>query len=199
MSDASATSLDLTVLIGGVRAGKSARAVELAQERGGRVLFVATAEALDDEMRRRIAIHKAERPADWETLESPLDLASDIDRRLVAEGAAFGVVIIDCLTLWVSNVLLTLADTDDAEAVLASRISEVIETMRTHAMLHARTGSSVRRWIVVSNEVGLGIVPATPLGRRYRDALGRVNRMVAAAASTATLMVAGLSVPLKSR
>jgi adenosyl cobinamide kinase/adenosyl cobinamide phosphate guanylyltransferase len=200
MLDASAPELDLVFLIGGVRAGKSARAVELATAHGGRgVLFVATAEGLDDEMRRRIAIHKSERPSEWETLESPLELAADIDRRLVADGAQFSAVIVDCLTLWVSNVLMTLGETDDAEALLDARAFGLIDTMRAHTLLHAQNGATVRRWIVVSNEVGLGIVPSTALGRRYRDALGRVNRIVAAAASNATLMVAGLDVPLKAR
>jgi adenosylcobinamide kinase/adenosylcobinamide-phosphate guanylyltransferase len=187
--------LDLTLLLGGVRAGKSARAVEIARANAaGGVLFVATAQGLDDEMRHRIAMHKAERPAEWQTLESPVDLARDIDRRFTSESHGAGVVIIDCLTLWVSNVLLTLADADDAEAVLAARMSELIDTMGRHA----RGDAGARRWIVVTNEVGLGIVPSTPLGRRYRDALGRVNRLVASAASDVTLMVAGLSLPLKA-
>ena len=157
------------------------------------VLFVATAQGLDDEMRQRIALHKAERPAEWGTLESPVELARDIDLRLSSDGDRFGVVIIDCLTLWVSNVLLALGDADDAEATLATRTSELIDVMRRHSL------DGTRRWVVVTNEVGLGIVPSTVLGRRYRDALGRVNRMVAAAARDATLMVAGLDVPLKRR
>jgi adenosyl cobinamide kinase/adenosyl cobinamide phosphate guanylyltransferase len=186
--------LDLSLLIGGVRAGKSARAVQIARANARRgVLFVATAQGLDEEMRQRIALHKAERPVEWGTLESPVELARDIDLRLSSDGDRFGIVIVDCLTLWVSNVLLSLDDSDDAEATLATRTSELIDTMRRQSL------DGTRRWIVVTNEVGLGIVPSTPLGRRYRDALGRVNRMVAAAARDATLMVAGLDVPLKRR
>jgi adenosylcobinamide kinase / adenosylcobinamide-phosphate guanylyltransferase len=190
--------LDLTLLLGGVRAGKSARAVEIARASTGRgVLFVATAQPLDDEMRQRIETHKAERPAEWTTLESPIELARDIDRAFTTDGRDAGIVIIDCLTLWVSNVMLSLEGDVDAEARLSALTSDLIATMRRHA--RATLANEARRWIVVSNEVGLGIVPSTPLGRRYRDALGRVNRIVAAASSETTLMVAGLEVPLRSR
>jgi adenosyl cobinamide kinase/adenosyl cobinamide phosphate guanylyltransferase len=188
--------MELTFLLGGVRAGKSAKALELAREREERgVLFVATAQALDDEMRQRIAIHQAERPARWETLETPIDIATEIGSRLNAAPARFGVVIIDCLTLWVSNVLLSLGDDEDAEAIMSARAGELITMLRRNA----HVGDGARRWIVVSNEVGLGIVPPTSLGRRYRDALGRVNRMFAAAASDVTLMVAGMELSLKPR
>lgn len=181
------TPIDLTLLLGGVRAGKSAKALELARANGGGVLFVATAQAFDDEMRQRIAKHKAERPVGWETLESPIELVRDIERRL-ADAPRTLVVIIDCLTLWVSNVLLSLEDTDDAESTLAALATELV------AMIGRNTS---RTWIIVSNEVGLGIVPPTSLGRRYRDALGRVNSLVAAVASDVTLMIAGLAMPLK--
>jgi adenosylcobinamide kinase / adenosylcobinamide-phosphate guanylyltransferase len=189
-------SLDLTLLIGGVRAGKSARAVDMARASARRgVLFVATAEALDDEMRSRIAAHKAERPSDWHTLESPIELARDIDRRLTDDPRAAGTVIVDCLTLWVSNVLIALNDIDAAESTMVDRTAALIDTMRRHA----HDGDEPRHWVVVSNEVGLGIVPSTPLGRRYRDALGRVNTLVAAAATEVTLMVAGVGLSLKPR
>jgi adenosyl cobinamide kinase/adenosyl cobinamide phosphate guanylyltransferase len=191
--------LDLTLILGGVRAGKSARALSLARsaERGG-VLFVATAQAFDDEMRTRIAAHRDERPAAWETLETPVNLATDLERRLSAEGDAVGAVAIDCLTLWVSNVLLTLHESQDAEAVLSVRTAELIELCTRHRWVGGAERQTPRRWIVVSNEVGLGIVPPTVLGRRYRDALGRVNQLVAAAAREVTLMVAGLDLTLKS-
>jgi adenosylcobinamide kinase/adenosylcobinamide-phosphate guanylyltransferase len=187
-------SAHLTLLLGGVRGGKSARAVTLAAEhaRGGRVLFVATAQAFDDEMTQRIAAHRRERPTHWDTLESPLALPSDLDRRLRDAPEPYAVVLIDCVTLWVSNILLSLADDDDVEAVVAECVND---------LLKVRTGSSpssaLCHWIVVSNEVGLGVVPPTPLGRRYRDALGRANQLLAAAADDVTLMVAGLELPLK--
>jgi adenosyl cobinamide kinase/adenosyl cobinamide phosphate guanylyltransferase len=190
----------LTLLLGGVRSGKSARAVALAREtpNDGRVLFVATAQGLDDDMARRIAAHRAERPAGWDTLESPIDLPSELARALANAHAArvpYATVAIDCLTLWVSNLLLSLDDPDEAEAAIAGHVTRLLAVRDTARRMVA--GSP--RWIVVSNEVGLGVVPPTPLGRRYRDALGRANRMVAAAADEVTLMVAGLELPLKGR
>ena len=192
--------LHLTLLLGGVRSGKSARAVELARETpaGGRVLFVATAQAFDDDMARRIAAHQAERPSTWDTLESPLDLPAELARALAAADAAnapYATVAIDCLTLWVSNLLLALDERDDAEGTIAGHVARLLAVRDGDG----RAPASLRsRWIVVTNEVGLGVVPPTALGRRYRDALGRANRMVAAAADEATLMVAGLELPLKS-
>jgi adenosylcobinamide kinase/adenosylcobinamide-phosphate guanylyltransferase len=152
------------------------------------VLFVATAQAYDDEMRRRIATHRAERPPDWVTLESPTDLAGDIGH-MAARHQDVGVVIVDCLTLWVSNVLLAVDDNEDAEAYVAERVRMLLQSIET-LPLH---------WILISNEVGLGVVPATPLGRRYRDALGRANQIVAGVAERVVLMVAGLEVPVKPR
>lgn len=192
----------LTLLLGGVRSGKSGRAVALAAERAGdagRVLFVATAQALDDDMTRRIEAHRAERPAGWDTLESPIELAAELDRALAAAGDAsspYDVVVIDCLTLWVSNILLALPDADDAERVVAERVEGLLAVSGSRHGVAAPTPPT--RWIVVSNEVGLGVVPPTPLGRRYRDALGRANRIVAAAADVVTLMVAGIELPLRS-
>ena len=192
----------ITLLLGGVRAGKSARALTLASDsrNGGAVLFVATAEALDGEMRRRIDQHRRERPADWQTLESPLDLVHDIESRTAAAAAGFTTVIIDCLTLWVSNIQMTLAENDDVEKVVAARVTDLLAHCQRLSSRGETAGREpVRRWIFVSNEVGLGIVPATPMGRRYRDALGRANQLVAAAATEVTLMVAGLEIPLKPR
>jgi adenosyl cobinamide kinase/adenosyl cobinamide phosphate guanylyltransferase len=183
----------LTLLIGGVRAGKSRRAVALANERAadGRVLFVATAQPLDDEMASRIAAHQRERPPHWDTLESPLDLARDIERAWRQAPTRHGVLVVDCLTLWVSNVLLAVPDDADADAELVSRAVPFIDVLTRSA----QDGAHV---IVVTNEVGLGIVPPTSLGRRYRDALGRVNQLVADAATDVWLMVAGLELPLKA-
>lgn len=163
----------LTLILGGARSGKSTRALSLGQ---GRVLFVATAEALDEEMAARIAVHKAERPAEWDTLEEPRDIARSLRTRV----NAYDTVIIDCLTLWVSN-LLEVGGTP-AEWV---------------APLIAAYQAGKANWVVISNEVGLGLVPDTPLGRRYRDALGVVNQLVAQAADRVTLMVAGIPVQIK--
>ena len=182
----------ITLLIGGVRAGKSERALSLAESHaaGGKVVFVATAQAFDDEMRRRIDAHRRERAAKgWETLESPIHVAEDLAACL-SESANVAVVIVDCLTLWVSNVLLTLPDDADAETLIAQpaeRLLRVLAALRDGGL----------RVILVTNEVGLGIVPATSLGRRYRDALGRVNQLAAATSDETILMVAGLELRLK--
>jgi len=183
----------ITLLIGGVRAGKSRKALELAHARseGRGVLFVATAQALDDEMRTRIDVHRGERSADWDTLESPLDVADDL-RRSLGASKRYSVVIVDCLTLWVSNVLLSLPDDADVETIVGARTRELFDVVQTFVTAHDSSA------IIVTNEVGLGVVPATRLGRRYRDALGRANQLAAAVADEVTLMVAGLSVPLKS-
>jgi adenosyl cobinamide kinase/adenosyl cobinamide phosphate guanylyltransferase len=161
---------DVTFLVGGARSGKSSLAVELAARTGGPVTFIATATAGDEEMAARIAAHRAERPGEWTTVEEPLRLREALE-------AAEGTVVVDCLSLWVANLLEADMEIDaEAAAVAASR----------------------SRTIGVSNEVGLGIVPATPLGRTYRDVLGRVNAAWAAAAQTTLLVVAGRALPLAS-
>ena len=172
---------ELILLLGGARAGKSAAAERLAQA-GRRVLFIATAEALDEEMRRRIAAHRSRRPSGWDTLEEPLDPVAAagpiLDR--------YDTVVFDCLTLWVSNLLLRQAEDSGAEAAILDATGALLDLIQ----------SSAANWIVISNEVGLGVVPPSPLGRTYRDALGRVNQLVAARAGKAYLMVAGLALEL---
>ncbi len=174
----------LTLVLGGIRAGKSRYAQELAGD-GGRVLFVATAEAGDEEMAARIAAHRAERPTSWATLEEPLDLAEALEPRL----EDFDTVLLDCLTLWVSNLLLQDPDREGTPAHIQAQARGLID-------LYERGDAS---WIVVSNEVGLGVIPATRLGRDFADALGRVNQQFASAADDAVVMFAGLPVSLKAR
>ena len=185
------------LLLGGVRAGKSARAVTLAESQpeanvDGALLFVATAQAFDEEMRVRIANHQAERSVRWRTLEAPRAIVPLIaDALASAPPGIRHIVVIDCLTLWVSNLLLSLPDGEhqEAERYVAREAAALVACMQRHAGV---------RWILVSNEVGLGIVPPTPLGRLYRDALGRANQIVAAASDTVELMVAGVVLALKS-
>ena len=174
----------LTLVLGGVRAGKSRYAQELARE-CGRVLFVATAEAGDEEMSSRIAAHRAERPRGWATLEEPVDLVTALAPRL----PDFDTVLIDCLTLWVSNLLLQDPDDGEVQANIQTRTRRLVD-------LFEQSNSA---WIVVSNEVGLGVIPAIRLGRDYADALGRVNQQFAAAADEVIVMFAGLPVSLKAR
>lgn len=192
--------LPLTLLIGGVRSGKSARAVALADAlsgAGGHVLFAATAQAFDADMTRRIAAHRAERPTAWDTLESPHDLAGDLTRALAIPSSRYAAVVVDCLTVWVSNRLLTLPDPAHAEAEAERAVRALLAAAR--AVNAATTDGVGPRWIVVTNEVGLGVVPPTPLGRYFRDALGRVNQVMAAAADEVVWMMAGLEVPIRSR
>ena len=176
-------SKQLIFVLGGARSGKSAFAERLAAQ-GGRVIYVATAEALDDDMRRRIAAHRSQRPAEWGTVEEPLDLASVLP--IALDG--YDMCLLDCVTLWVSNLLLSKEGNPAAEL-------QILEAARALVEVYERSHAT---WIVVSNEVGLGVVPPSALGARYRDALGRVNQLLAARADRVYLMVAGLSLELKS-
>jgi adenosyl cobinamide kinase/adenosyl cobinamide phosphate guanylyltransferase len=163
----------LTVLLGGARSGKSTLALRRASTFGGPVVFVATGEARDGEMEERIARHRAERPAGWKTVEAPLDLAGALERD-VPPGAC---AIVDCLSLWVANLLQR---GDDEEAIVRRAAGVAV-------FAAARPGPT----IAVSNEVGMGVVPPYELGRRYRDVLGRVNAAWVDVAAEAALVVAG--------
>ena len=166
--------MNLVVLLGGARSGKSALAVQLA---GESATFIATGTAGDEEMAERIRRHRAKRPAGWTTIEEPLALGAAL-----ASVPPEETVVVDCLSLWVSN--LVVADWEDAA------IEREAEAVAKQAA--ARVGLTV----VVSNEVGLGIVPAAPLGRRYRDLLGVVNRAFVAETDRALLVVAGRGIEL---
>lgn len=163
--------MPLTFLIGGARSGKSTLAVQQATATAAPVVFVATAEARDDEMAARIARHQAERPAGWRTVEAPLDLMS-----VLREAPTGATVVLDCLSLWVSNLLENGLDDDE----VSRRAREVA------SVAASRDGLT----IAVSNEVGMGIVPLYELGRRYRDLLGWVNAAWADAAAETFLVVA---------
>ena len=174
---------ELVFVIGGARSGKSAFAERLAGQ-GSSVLYVATAEALDSDMERRIEAHRLQRPAEWDTLEEPIDLPGVLPQAL--EG--YESCLLDCLTLWVSNLLLSLEDDPDAEGKILAATGKLLE-------VHEQSDST---WIVVSNEVGLGVVPPSRLGTVYRDVLGRVNQQVAARADRVYFMVSGLALDLKA-
>jgi adenosylcobinamide kinase/adenosylcobinamide-phosphate guanylyltransferase len=170
--------MTLTLVLGGARSGKSAHALEQAQalaqgDRG--LVLIATAQALDDEMAQRIARHQAERGPRWRTVEAPIALAEALlalDSRDVA--------VVDCLTLWLTNVML-------AEFVVSQHIKALLSAA-------AQTQADV---FFVSNEVGLGIVPDNALARRFRDDAGRLNRLVAQRADNVTVLFAGLPLKLK--
>ena len=171
----------IVFILGGARSGKSDFAQRLAGEIGGNdVLYVATAEPLDDEMKQRIAMHQQSRPKDWELLEVPVGVGhamSNAKRDYTA-------IVIDCLTLLVSNVMTA----DVEEPVTASADDRVAQEMSELLAACRQLNGIV---IVVSNEVGLGIVPNSALGRRYRDLLGRANQQVVEQADTTYFMVAG--------
>jgi adenosylcobinamide kinase/adenosylcobinamide-phosphate guanylyltransferase len=169
----------VTLVLGGVRSGKSRFALELASKAPS-VTFVATARVCDDEMRVKIDRHRAQRPAHWKTREEPLKLAE-----LIAEiGARDDLVLVDCLTLFAAN--LTEAHGQDRPALLAAT-QDLISALR-----YAKC-----RVVLVSNEVGSGIVPAYAAGRQFRDVLGELNQEVAAIADEVILMIAGLPLPIK--
>ena len=165
----------IELVIGGARSGKSGYAERQALAAGLRVIYLATAQALDDEMAERIAHHRARRPAGWRSVEETVALADALAR----EASSDACVLVDCLTLWLTNVLLA---GHDAE------IGKLLDT------LPALPGSI----LLVSNEVGWGIVPENALARRFRDEQGRLNQRVAALADRVTLVTAGLPLALKS-
>jgi len=172
----------LTVLTGGARSGKSAAAVAAAAASGAPVTFIATAEPSDDEMAERITRHRAERPANWTTVEEPHDLAG-----AVTEVDPADTIVVDCLAIWVTNRML-----DDPPVASPELVAEA-SGLADH--LAKRPGLS----LVVTNEVGSGVVPPTPLGRDFRDLLGTVNQQVVRAADHAYLAIAGRLLPLEDR
>jgi adenosylcobinamide kinase/adenosylcobinamide-phosphate guanylyltransferase len=170
----------LTLITGGARSGKSSHAITLAMKTtGARRAFIATAESLDDEMAARIERHRADRPAGFNTIEEPLDVCGVLE---TIDGRA-DVVILDCLTLWISN-LMSRGDDDTLILAAADHL----------AVTAVRPGPNV---IVVTDEVGWGIVPVNPVARRFRDLLGWTNQKIARAAAEVILMVAGYPLKLK--
>ena len=167
----------LVLLLGGARSGKSAMAVRLASDSQAPVTFIATASAGDEEMAERIRRHRESRAREWNTVEAPLDVLGPI--RATAAG---DFIVIDCLTLWVANLLGEGAGAADIEGAAGEMLGEL----------------RARDCVVVTNEVGLGIVPVNELARRFRDVLGDVNSRFAAAADRAVLMVAGRALDLAS-
>lgn len=168
----------LTILLGGARSGKSSLGVRIGERHGGDVVYIATSPRIlgDDDLDTRITAHRAERPANWRTIEEELDLAGAI------AAADAGLVIVDCLTVWLGNLLHHGYD----EPAITTACLAALDAA------HEVAGDIV----AITNEVGLGIVPANELARRYRDQLGRINQRWVAAADRSYLMVAGRALAL---
>jgi adenosylcobinamide kinase/adenosylcobinamide-phosphate guanylyltransferase len=173
------TPFRLAFICGGAKSGKSRLAQNLAESLPVPRLYVATGEALDEEMQARIARHQQDRGPDWETREEPLALA----RVLREADGRYGVILVDCLTIWLSNLLTRQEAELDGEK---QHLTEALRTMTTPV-------------IMVSNEVGWGIVPANPLARRFRDLAGLLHQEIATLADAAILVVSGLPVYLKGK
>jgi len=169
----------ISLILGGARSGKSRFALELGQKKGGSLSYLATAEPLDKEMALRIARHRAERGSGWKTIEAPVKLAESLSE---LEGGGH-LIVIDCLTLWLSNLLME--NLDDSQ--ITAKIENLLETV-------ARVNFPV---IAVSNEVGLGIVPADPLSRRFRDLAGFLHQGWAKIAQEVYWMTAGIPSKIK--
>jgi adenosylcobinamide kinase / adenosylcobinamide-phosphate guanylyltransferase len=172
----------LALVLGGARSGKSRYGLSLAEVFPAPRLFLATGEARDEEMQARITAHQQERGPGWETREAPLDLPEAVD----AGQGRYGAILVDCLTMWLANLMLREDGSEDGIKAAGARLLASLSRLATPT-------------IVVSNEVGLGIVPESPLARHYRDWLGWLHQHVAQAADLVVLVVAGLPLNLKGK
>ena len=178
----------ITLLLGGARSGKSSYAQTLAENSGKSVTFLATAQALDDEMSARIKKHKVERPAHWQTLEIPLDIAAHVGQ------IKSDLVILDCMTLLVTNLLMQFVKDDLVDEV---PFAEAVHTEVEDLLATIRAGAKRQDWIIISNEIGLGLVPPYQMGRVYRDLLGWANQRLGRDADKVIFMVAGIPMVVK--
>ena len=176
----------VTLITGGARSGKSSHALRLAEETGKSVTFLATAQALDEEMSTRIQKHRSERPAHWETLEIPFDIASCV-RQIQSD-----VVILDCITLLITNLMMQYVKED-----LVEEKPFMVAVQKEINKLAGALREQKRDWFIVSNEVGLGLVPPYQMGRVYRDAIGWANQRLAREADNVIFMVAGIPTTIK--
>lgn len=182
----------LTLVLGGVRSGKSAYAQGLAEKTGERVLFVATAQAGDDEMRRRIEAHQRARPSFWRTLETPTRIADAI----IGQIGGADVVLLDCVSLLVSNLLeMAVGEGREIDSESLSLAEALVDGEIEALLALCRKGRA--GFVLVSSEVGLGFLPTNPLGRAYGDLLGKANQKIASQADAVYLMVAGLPLEVK--
>jgi adenosylcobinamide kinase/adenosylcobinamide-phosphate guanylyltransferase len=182
------------LITGGARSGKSSFAEKLATQLGEKVIYVATAMVSDPEMEQRVAKHRQRRPASWQTVEEPFRVAEIIEKM----GQRAQVLLVDCLTILLSNLIFEHASYPESDqvdyAIAPERQQKVLDYMKTLAHQASQSPAHV---IIVSNEVGQGMVPAFQLGRMYRDVAGWANQIMAAQADTVYLVVAGIPVPIK--
>ena len=171
----------ITFILGGARSGKSAYAIKIAKDRGKTVAFIATCEPQDPEMKKRIALHKDNRPGHWKTFEEP----TEPTLLLKKIGARFDCIIIDCLTLMLSNLMLK----GLKEAAIESQMNKMLSVLNK---IKAKS-------IIISNEVGLGIVPQNKLARHFRDVAGIINQRVASSADEVIFMLSGIPLVLKKK
>ncbi|MEK6727342.1 MAG: bifunctional adenosylcobinamide kinase/adenosylcobinamide-phosphate guanylyltransferase [Candidatus Omnitrophota bacterium] len=169
----------ITLILGGARSGKSRFALKLAQKSASSLLFIATAAPSDNEMRKRIKLHRKNRPSRWKTIEEPVKLSFLVKRI----SKKTDLIIIDCMTIFISNLLLK----GRSDYSIQSEVNSVLRTIR----------NSNFNTLIVSNEVGMGIVPDNPLARRFRDLAGKINQSIAAASDEVYLIVSGLPLKLK--
>lgn len=184
-----------TLVLGGARSGKSAYAEKLARESGKEVIYLATAQAGDEEMATRVRHHRAQRPADWTTLEEPLRLGDAI----LQQARPGRLLLVDCLTLWLTNLMFSTGETYPDVGDIA--LPELFHSERAH-LLYALakigdTDSASCELVLVSNEVGMGIVPYGAISRCFTDEAGRLNQAVAAVCDNAVFVAAGLPLYLK--
>jgi adenosylcobinamide kinase / adenosylcobinamide-phosphate guanylyltransferase len=176
----------ITLILGGARSGKSSHALKIAEGSGNSVTFLATAQAFDEEMSVRIQKHRSERPIDWETLEIPVEIASHVKQ------IQSGTVILDCVTLLVSNLMMKFVKDD-----LVDEMPFIQSVQNEMNNLLSAIRESNQYWIIVSNEVGQGLVPPYQMGRVYRDVMGGVNQHLAREADQVIFMVAGVPLVIK--
>jgi len=183
----------LTFITGGARSGKSTFAEKMAGKLSNKVIYIATAAPLDEEMSKRIELHRKRRPIDWKTLEEPKHISQVLNQiKIDTDYDGYSVVLVDCLALLVSN-WLPLEDAEDIKQwdILRSNLLSEIKMM-------LKSAKGIKQHvIIVSNEVGLGVVPEYPLGRLYRDLLGEVNQLTAEAADEVYFMVSGIPLKIK--
>lgn len=180
---------NLHFVFGGARSGKSRFSENLVKEAGDCILYVATAQILDDEMRHRIEAHRARRPSCWDTLEAYFNTFDKLTKKM--ESKQYEGVIIDCIAIWTSNLIIQMPEMTSEEyaySILTPELEKLFNIIRSYPDT---------RFVVVSNEVGEGIIPSYPLGRRYRDVLGRINQYIAAVSTSVNFMIAGIPLKLK--